>query len=133
MKAPLLVRRTFTIAKPILLKSKWLILSLLVLSILLGVVPTLKSDLEAGIIDQANSIILHNSQVRSTNILDIFHIRLQRFSQTTDNTSDIVETLSSTMLRDITFGNAFVVYAIVLLLAFGINFLSTKVQAKITA
>jgi len=54
----------------------------------LGIVPTVKSDLETGIIDQANSILTGGSHANPSNILGI---GLQDFSQTANNNADIIK------------------------------------------
>lgn len=127
---PLMVRRTLPLIIPILWKNKGILLLLVIMSILLGIVPTVKSDLETGIIDQANSILTGGSHANPANILGI---GLQDFSQTANKNADIVEKIASALFHGVTLGLALTIYLVIIAFAFGVNFWSTVAQEKITA
>jgi len=74
-----MLKLTFPIVKSTLVKSKLSIFALIILSVLLGVVPTLKSELESGIINQIDKF--SRGTISSTSLSDAIHEPLERFSE----------------------------------------------------
>jgi ABC-type multidrug transport system fused ATPase/permease subunit len=126
-----MLKLTFPIVRSILWSNKLVIVLLIIISILLGVVPALKTDLEAGILQQAGSII---SGQESKTFMGILGTPLSYFSQASSNSGgfDITAFIETNLFHGVSLGIAFISYLVIAILASLISFLSNSAQQKIS-
>lgn len=104
-----------------------------VLSLLLGVVPTLKSEIESGVLQQINDTVRSSSRLGSGG--QVFSVPLGRFSGQRGQTSEqegIPERLAKLVFRNITLGGAILAYLLIAVVAFVIELGSKSAQAAIS-
>lgn len=90
-----MLRLTLPILQARLMRHKLELVSLVILSIMLGVVPTLKAELEAGTLQQINTVVGSRGNEMSSDLVQtshslssIFSMPLQRFTQDQPSAQD---------------------------------------------
>jgi ABC-type multidrug transport system fused ATPase/permease subunit len=101
---------------------------------MLGVVPTLKSELESGVVQEINDAVRPaptlGPQVKPG---ELFDIPLDRFNQGTTSSQDgIPERLARLLFRNVTLGWAVIVYLLIAVIVFGIELGSKAIQAFVS-
>lgn len=139
---------TWNTVKSVLWHYRGTIASLLLISVLLGFVPTIKSELESGLIDEISRTISgRNSDLRSgvTPTADVapqpepwierageaFSIELSRFRV---NRADegVPEKIARTLFGGVSVGRALLAYLVLSLLAYAVDFSTTVLQTKVS-
>ncbi len=126
-----MLRLTFPIVRAVLWRHRLILVTFGLLSVLLGVVPTLKSELEAGIIDQANQTLRSREGRQPSDWHDLIPAGpLNRFESLPDD-AGYPEQIARWVFKGTSFLSAVAVYLVVGLLAFGITFWSNAITARI--
>jgi len=100
-----MIRRTLITIRPVIIKNLGRIAWLLILSIVLGVIPTFKSELEAAVVDSINNVITNR------NSSEIFDMPVSRFSTVDEsNQTDFVIQLIYYFFVNISLINVIIFY-----------------------
>ena len=124
------------------LVGHWQVIALLiVISVLLGFVPNIKSELEAGLIDEISQTIRNpssspenlNQQDRSffEAIKDVLSIRISRFERPATN-PDLPERIARFLFGNVGVGLALLLYLALSIAAYAVDFLTTVYQTRIS-
>ena len=119
---------TFPYMSSILWHSKRAILLLILFSIVLGFVPTLKSDLEAGVIDQASYVMLNHS----TNIFGGQLIYFSAANSISSGGFDIIKFIETIFFSKMSLIVALIVYLGITVLAAFVSFKANAYRKKIS-
>src|ERR1043166_7238066 len=112
-----MLKLTFPILKSRLMRHKLELFALVILSIMLGVVPTLKAELEAGTLQQINTVVGLRGDERmtadmvqrshSSPLSTIFSMPLERFTRGQPSAQDgIPEKIARALFKNVTLGVA---------------------------
>lgn len=128
---------TLPIFKSRLRHHIWKLIFLGILSLMLGVVPTLKSEIESGVLQQINNTVRSTGRElpptpTATKRGEVFSEPLERFSGgQASGQEGIPERLAKLIFRNITLGFAILVYLLIAVVALVIELGSKAVQAAI--
>lgn len=129
-----MLRLTYPFLKKRLSSHKSELLVLGLLSLMLGVVPTLKSELESGVVQEINRAV-QPADFGSASALrpGLFNIPLERFNRNMSNPQEgVPERLAGALFRNVTLGWAVLAYLVIALVVFGIELGSKAIQAFVS-
>lgn len=122
--APPAIRTTFPEVRRVLWKNRRLLLALGVVSVLLGLIPTLKSQFESGVVNTISDIIREKPAS--------FTAALEKEVAGYDNpNADIVERLSGFLVQRSKLSNVVFVYLALIAAAFLVNVWGTAIRARL--
>jgi ATP-binding cassette subfamily B protein len=122
---------TFPIVKSVLLNSKYILISLIFISILLGFVPTIKSLLESAIVNDIGEEISKNQNGIKVDIKYIFTSEFGQFKGIPSDDSDWSVKLTYTLFKKVNLFFALIYYVIISLCAFSIEAISNLLSLSI--
>jgi ABC-type multidrug transport system fused ATPase/permease subunit len=136
-----MLKLTFPILKGRLKRHKLALVILAILSLMLGVVPTLKSELEAALVQQINTAVgpAGNSEPRSApaktspeSLREIVSLPLERFAGESSPQDGIPERLARSIFRNANLGMAVLGYFLIVAVVFGVELWSKALQARVS-
>ena len=144
-----MIEVTLPIVRKALAAHRGRLLALAILGVLLGIVPTIKSELEAAVLDHITSALpseaprqdgLANQPEPSAGTDQAMRERigqtlsepLRRFSSAPDEADGIPESLARLLFRGASFAPAFGVYVVIAVVAFLLVVLSKRLQTAIS-
>lgn len=131
-----MLQLTFPIVVKSLLRHKLGLLTLVLLSILLGIVPTLQSELESGVIQQTSETLSAlaepEGEPQGTELMyAVLGTSIDRFEGTRPN-AGVPERLAVWLFQGINFLLAIFWYLVIVAVAFGINLVAKSIQAAVS-
>ena len=129
-----MLKLTFPILKRRFQQYKKELVILGILSLMLGVVPTLKSELESGVIQEINNVVVQSSSVSSPPPAgSVIGVPLQRFRDNrASDQQGVPERLANILFRNVTLGWAVLVYLLIAVIVFAVEFFSKSLQAVVS-
>lgn len=122
-----LLKLTFPLALAEIKKNKLRLFILIFLSVLLGAIPAIKSELEAALIQQAD-VATHTKDTKFDQFLSS---KLQRLNKDQDD-NDFLEKVSHIFFRDYPLMTDLYVYGFLVLLTWLISIVLTKIKSSFT-
>lgn len=127
-----MIRQTFPIVKQSLFRNKLIILAVLSLSLLLGLIPTIKSELEAGLVEsaeQVNNSVFHADDSHINPLWDGLKTKIDRFDRKREN-AEFSEKITYFILQGVnTLVSILIAYLVISVIFFYINYLSERLGA----
>jgi len=122
---------TWPYVRSVLIGHWQVIVLLIVISVLLGFVPNVKSELEAGLIDEISRTIGSSGSAASESIGNVLSIRISRFERMSDN-ADWPERIAKLLFGGVGLGLALLFYLVLSIAAYAVDFLTTIYQTRIS-
>lgn len=107
------------------------LVTLVATGLLLGVLPTMRSELEAGLIDQISDALRSMTEARPA-VAQIFASPLTRFSQTVREDRDLIEVFSGSLFSHLNLATALGTFFLLMLLALLMEYWNTFTRTGIT-